>query len=165
MLRAAASSARKRSRFFLLTLAGSIALSLGLSGCAGIVSPSNGEGTSNPGGTLSISNVQASGATNTSVQLNWTTNEASTSAIDYGTTSVYGVSTPVSSKMVTAHQMTLRRSGARYDLSFPRSFRDRQRYREQLGPDFFDDRRQQHSSVGADHISLGGCYAFRQGES
>lgn len=100
-------SASARSRFFLLTLAGLLALSLGLSGCAGIVSPSNGEGSSNPGGTLAISNVQASGATNTSVQLNWTTNEASTSAIDYGTTSVYGVSTPVSSKMVTAHQMTL----------------------------------------------------------
>jgi hypothetical protein len=106
MLRAAY-SARTRSRFFLLTLAGFLALSLGLSGCAGIVSPSNGEGTSNPGGTLSISNVQASAATNTAVQLNWTTNEASTSAIDYGTTSVYGVSTPVSSKMVTAHQMSL----------------------------------------------------------
>ena len=106
MLRAAY-SARTRSRSFLLTLAGFLALSLGLSGCAGIVSPSNGEGTSNPGGTLSISNVQASAATNTSVQLNWATNEASTSAIDYGTTSVYGVSTPVSSKMVTAHQMSL----------------------------------------------------------
>src|ERR1700733_4291169 len=105
MLRAE-DSAGRRPRFFLIALAGFVALSLCLSGCAGVVS-SGGGATSNPTGTLSISNVQASGATNSSVQLSWATNEPATSAIDYGITSVYGASTPVSSTMVTAHQMTL----------------------------------------------------------
>src|SRR5215475_3598260 len=103
----AAFSASKRSQLFLLALAGFAALSLVLSGCAGIVSPSNGGTTTDPTGTLAISNVQASAATNSSVQVSWTTNEAATSAIDYGTTSVYGATTPVSGTMVTAHQMAL----------------------------------------------------------
>ena len=100
-------SASKRSPFLLLALAGAVALSLGLSGCAGVVSPTNGGTGSNPTGALTISNVQSSGVTNSSVQLSWATNEPATSAIDYGTTSVYGASTPVSSTMVTTHQMSL----------------------------------------------------------
>src|SRR5580704_183619 len=106
MLRAAFSASR-RSPFFLIALAGLVALSLGLSGCAGVVSTSGGQGTTDPTGSLAISNVQASGATNSSVQLSWATNEPATSAIDYGTTAVYGATTPVSSTMVTAHQMAL----------------------------------------------------------
>src|SRR3984885_5449714 len=101
----AAFSASRRSLFFLSTLAG-IALSLVLSGCAGVVSQTGGT-TTTPTGSLSISNVQASGATTSSVQLSWTTNEPATSAVDYGTTAVYGATTPVSSTMATAHQMTL----------------------------------------------------------
>src|SRR6202451_1824376 len=101
----AAFSASRRSLIFLLTLAG-VALSLVLSGCAGVVTATNG-GTTSPTGNLSISNVQASGATNSSVQLSWATNEPATSAIDYGTTTAYGVTTPASSTMVTAHQMAL----------------------------------------------------------
>jgi hypothetical protein len=103
----AALSASRRSLFFLLTLA-VVALSFVLSGCAGVVSSTNaGTTTSDPTGSLSISNVQASGATNSSVQLSWATNEPATSAIDYGTTTAYGVTTPASSTMVTAHQMAL----------------------------------------------------------
>ncbi len=103
----AAFSASRRPRFFLIALAGVVALSLVLSGCAGVVSSTTGTGTSGGDGSLSISNVQSSGATNSSVQLSWATNEPATSAIDYGTTSVYGATTPVSSAMVTAHQMGL----------------------------------------------------------
>src|SRR5579863_7536974 len=103
----AAFSASRRSLFLLVGLAGTIVLSLGLSGCAGVVSTTNAGSSSNPSGNLSISSVQASGATNSSVQLSWATNQPSTSAIVYGTTPAYGVSTPVSSTMVTAHQMTL----------------------------------------------------------
>src|ERR1700722_4417459 len=102
----AAFSASRRSLFFFLTLA-VVALSLGLSGCAGVVSSTNAGTTSDPTGSLSISNVQASGATNSSVQLSWATNEPATSAIDYGTSTAYGASTPASSTMVTAHQMAL----------------------------------------------------------
>ena len=103
----AAFSASRRPRFFLIALAGVVALSLVLSGCAGVISSTTGTGTSGGDGSLSISNVQSSGATNSSVQLSWATNEPATSAIDYGTTSVYGATTPVSSAMVTAHQMGL----------------------------------------------------------
>src|ERR1700722_17158484 len=106
MLRAAFSASR-RSPFSLIALAGLVALSLGLSGCAGVVSTSGGQGTTDPTGSLAISNVQASGATNSSVQLSWATNEPATSAIDYGPTAVYGATTPVSSTMGTAHQMGL----------------------------------------------------------
>src|SRR3984957_9075586 len=102
----AAFSASRRSLFFFLTLA-VVALSLGLSGCAGVVSSTNAGTTSDPTGSLSISNVQASGATNSSVQLSWATNEPATSAIDYGTSTAYGASTPASSTMVTANQMAL----------------------------------------------------------
>src|SRR5579871_5242758 len=103
----AAYSASKRSLSSLIVLAGFIALSVGLSGCAGVVSPSNGQGSPDPTGTLAISNVQANSATSSSVQLSWATNEASTSAVDYGTTAAYGASTPVSSTMVMVHQMAL----------------------------------------------------------
>jgi Bacterial Ig domain/Carboxypeptidase regulatory-like domain len=100
-------SASKRSLFSLIALAGFVALSLGLSGCAGVVSPSNGQGSPDPTGSLAISNVQAGGATNSSVQLSWATNQASTSAVDYGTTTAYGATTPVSSTMVMTHQMAV----------------------------------------------------------
>src|SRR5579863_7309920 len=103
----AAFSASRRSLFLLIALAGTIVLSLGLNGCAGVVSTTNAGTSSNPSGNLSISNVQASGATSSSVQLSWATNQPATSAIVYGTTTAYGVSTPVSNTMVTAHQMTL----------------------------------------------------------
>ncbi|MGC1904042.1 MAG: Ig-like domain-containing protein [Candidatus Acidiferrum sp.] len=39
--------------------------------------------------------------------MTWATNIPATSAIDYGTTSVYGASTPVNSSMVMTHQMNL----------------------------------------------------------
>ncbi len=100
-MRSAAFTASRRSIFFLLALAG-----LALSGCAGVVSQTS-TGTSDPTGNLSISNIQASGATNSSVQLSWATSEPATSAVDYGTTSAYGATTPVSSTMATAHQMSL----------------------------------------------------------
>src|ERR1700742_1266098 len=103
----AAFSASRRSKHFIIALAGTLALILGLGGCAGVVTPTNGGTTTDPGGSLAITNVQSSGATNSSVALSWATNDPSTSAVDYGTTSVYGVSTPVSGTMVTAHQMTL----------------------------------------------------------
>jgi hypothetical protein len=104
---AAAFSASRRSLFLLVGLAGTIVLSLGLSGCAGVVGTTNAGTSSTPSGTLSISNIQASGATSSSVQLSWATNQPSTSAIVYGTTTGYGESTPVSSTMVTTHQMAL----------------------------------------------------------
>ena len=118
MLVAALSASRRG--FLLLTVVLSFAiLSLGLSGCAGVVSPSTSQ-TSTPSPTgLAISNVQVSSATASSVQLSWATNQPATSAIHYGTTSAYGISTAVNSSMVTNHQMGLTglKSGTTYHYS------------------------------------------------
>ena len=73
-----------------------------LAGCAGIVSGSNKSAAPAPPTSLSISSVQASPATSTA-QVDWTTNVAATSAVDYGTTTSYGASTPANSSMVTSH--------------------------------------------------------------
>src|SRR5438045_4537130 len=78
-----------------------------LAGCAGIVSGSNKSTTPALTPTsLSISSVQASPATSTA-QVDWTTNVAATSAVDYGTTTSYGASTPANSSMVTSHTVAL----------------------------------------------------------
>ncbi len=107
MLSAALSASRRR--FWLLAAIASITmLSFVVGGCAGVVSPSSAQSNPTPASTdLAISNVQASGATASSVQLSWTTNLPSTSAIAYGTTTAYGASTPVNSSMVTTHQIGL----------------------------------------------------------
>jgi len=74
-----------------------------LTGCTGLVSSGGGP----PPPSLAISNVQAASATTSGFQVTWTTNVAASSAIDYGTTSAYGSSTPVNSAMVTSHQVAL----------------------------------------------------------
>src|SRR6266566_1643669 len=76
-----------------------------LSGCTGLVSGAN--TTPPPPSTLVITNVQTGSVTTSSSQVVWTTNVPANSSIDYGTTTVYGNSTPVDSAMVTSHQMTL----------------------------------------------------------
>lgn len=50
-----------------------------------------------------ISNIGASGVTQTAATITWTTNEASTSQINYGTTTGYGQSTTLNSALVTGH--------------------------------------------------------------
>ena len=82
------------------------ACNLALAGCSGLVS-----GTSSPANppptALDITNVQAASTTTSTSQVVWTTNVAADSAVDYGTSTSYGSSTPVSSAMVTSHQVTL----------------------------------------------------------
>jgi hypothetical protein len=54
-----------------------------------------------------ISDVTASGVTTSTAIISWTTNEPSTSLVEYGTTSAYG-STPVSDgTLTTSHSVTL----------------------------------------------------------
>lgn len=60
---------------------------------------------SNP--TPIISNVQATGVTNNSATITWTTDLASTSQVEYGTTTAYGTLTPLDSTPVTSHSVTL----------------------------------------------------------
>jgi peptidoglycan/xylan/chitin deacetylase (PgdA/CDA1 family) len=46
-------------------------------------------------------------ATQTAATIGWTTNEASTSQVEYGTTTAYGNQTPLDSTLVTSHGVTL----------------------------------------------------------
>ena len=54
-----------------------------------------------------ISGVTGSGITSTGATITWTTNEASDSQVDYGTTTAYGSSTTLNTSMVTAHSQAL----------------------------------------------------------
>lgn len=54
-----------------------------------------------------ISGVQASGITDSSVTVSWTTDEASDTKVQYGTTSFYGTTTALDSSMVTSHSQSI----------------------------------------------------------
>jgi hypothetical protein len=54
-----------------------------------------------------ISGISASAITGTTVTISWTTNQASDSQVDYGTTAAYGTSTPIDGAMVTSHSLGL----------------------------------------------------------
>ncbi len=54
-----------------------------------------------------ISSVSASSITQTGATITWTTNEASDTQVDYGTTTGYGSSTTLNSSLVTSHTATL----------------------------------------------------------
>jgi hypothetical protein len=54
-----------------------------------------------------ISDVAASAITASSVTINWTTDEASDSQVEYGLTTSYGSSSPLNTALVTSHTVTL----------------------------------------------------------
>jgi hypothetical protein len=54
-----------------------------------------------------ISNVAASSVTSSGAVITWTTDKASTSQVNYGTTTAYGNSSPVNDSLVTSHSVTL----------------------------------------------------------
>ena len=54
-----------------------------------------------------ISGVTASNLTSTGAVITWTTNEAASSQVDYGTTTSYGSSTTLNSTLVTSHSQAL----------------------------------------------------------
>lgn len=54
-----------------------------------------------------ISNVKVSSITSSSATITWTTNEASTSQVNYGLTTSYGTTTLLDSTPVTSHSVTL----------------------------------------------------------
>lgn len=54
-----------------------------------------------------ISGVYSTGVTASSATVNWTTNEASTTQIEYGLTTSYGSATTLSNLLVTAHGQTI----------------------------------------------------------
>lgn len=76
-----------------------------------VISESNESNNSRASGALvvqdstppSISAVNATGITTNDATITWTTNEASTSQVEYGTTTAYGSSTSLNSSLVTSH--------------------------------------------------------------
>ncbi|MGD0796574.1 MAG: fibronectin type III domain-containing protein, partial [Acidobacteriaceae bacterium] len=54
-----------------------------------------------------ITNVATTNVTSTSVTVTWTTDQPSTSLVNYGTTASYGSSSTLSTALVTAHSVTL----------------------------------------------------------
>ena len=59
------------------------------------------------GGTNVISSVTSSGVTSSGATITWTTSEASTSQVEYGTTTSYGTESSLNSSLVTSHSVTL----------------------------------------------------------
>lgn len=66
-----------------------------------------------------ISSVTASGITTTSATITWTTDQASSSQVDYGTTASYGSASPANSSLVTSHSVSLTglTAGTTYDYA------------------------------------------------
>ncbi len=61
------------------------------------------------GGTVppQISNVQAAGITSSAATITWTTSQAASSQVEYGTTAAYGSLTPLDGNPVTSHSVGL----------------------------------------------------------
>ena len=60
-----------------------------------------------PAGPPVISNVAVSSITNTSATITWTTDQASSSLVNFGTTTSYGSSSTLNATLVTSHSVTL----------------------------------------------------------
>jgi hypothetical protein len=60
-----------------------------------------------PAGPPVISNVMATNITNTSATITWTTDQASSSLVNFGTTNGYGSSSTLDTTLVTSHSVTL----------------------------------------------------------
>lgn len=54
-----------------------------------------------------LSNITSTSVTSTGATITWTTNEASSTQVNYGATTAYGASTTLNSSLVTAHSATL----------------------------------------------------------
>jgi alpha-L-arabinofuranosidase len=69
-------------------------------------------------GTPVISAVASTGVTNTSATITWTTDQATSSLVKYGTTTSYGSSSTLNSSLVTSHSVTLTglTAGTTYDF-------------------------------------------------
>ena len=77
---------------------------------AGAMSATSGNATFSTTSTSSppvITNVATTNLTSTSVTVTWTTDQPSSSLVNYGTTMGYGSSSTLNTTLVTAHSVTL----------------------------------------------------------
>ncbi len=70
-------------------------------------STTSGDYTFTTVGPPAISNVTATGITNNAATITWTTDQASSSQVGYGTTTSYGSSSALDSAQVTSHSVTI----------------------------------------------------------
>jgi hypothetical protein len=54
-----------------------------------------------------ISNLTATGASQSTLNISWSTNEVSDTQVEYGATTAYGTAVPLASALVTSHSMQL----------------------------------------------------------
>jgi len=80
-----------------------LGMNLVLAGCAGLVGANSNPNPAAP----AIMQVSTANITKNSAQIDWTTNVAATSQVQYGATSSYGTTTPLDSTMVTTHSISL----------------------------------------------------------
>jgi len=80
-----------------------LGMNLVLAGCTGLVGANGNPNPTAP----AILQVSTANITKNSAQIDWTTNVAATSQVQYGTTSSYGTTTPLDSTMVTTHSVSL----------------------------------------------------------
>src|SRR5260370_33532517 len=72
-------------------------------GCSALVNANANGG--NPPTALTVSGVRAATPTTSGCQVNWATNLAASSSVDYRTTSYYGSTTQVNNTLHTSHQV------------------------------------------------------------
>src|SRR5580692_1397106 len=74
------------------------------SGCAGLISS---QPKSQPSESPAISGVSPAQITSTAATISWTTDQASDSQVDYGTSASYGASSALNSTMVSSHAVSI----------------------------------------------------------
>ena len=92
-----------RSQISTAIVAGLLGINLALAGCSGLVTGNNNNTSQAP----AILTQGAANVTKSSAQIQWTTNIATTSQVQYGTTASYGSTTALDSTMVTSHSVAL----------------------------------------------------------
>ena len=75
-----------------------------MAGCAGLVGANNSTGSPTA---PAITQVSTANITKNTAQVDWTTNVAATSQVQYGTSTNYGTTTPLDSTMITTHSVSL----------------------------------------------------------
>ena len=81
-----------------------LGVNLILAGCAGLVGANNSTGSPTA---PAITQVSTANITKNTAQVDWTTNVAATSQVQYGTSTNYGTTTPLDSTMITTHSVSL----------------------------------------------------------
>ena len=98
-----------------------------------------------------ITAVTASGITQTSATITWTTDQTATTQAKYGLTNAYGTQTTLVSTLVTAHTVTLERADAGHDLQLRGDVRQQRGNQRHFGELYVHN---QCACTGPEHLEL-----------